>query len=85
MPLTGNVTGELVAVLITLTPPETLPVAVGAKLTASEMLWPGASVVAPDKPLTLNPGPVAVTCEMVTEPVPLFVAINGNEPAVPTV
>lgn len=84
MPLTGKVVGELVAVLTTLTLPETLPVAVGANLTASERLWPEARVATPEKPLTLNPGPAAVTCEMLTDPVPLLVTVNGNEPVVPT-
>ena len=84
MPLRGIVVGELVAVLTTFRLPETLPVAVGANLTASERLWPGARVAAPEKPLTLNPGPAAVTCEMLTEPVPLLVTVNGNELVVPT-
>ena len=84
VPLTGKVSGEFVAVLTTLTLPETLPVAVGANLITSERLWPEARVIAPEKPPMLNPGPVAVTCEMVTEPVPLLVATNGNEPVVPT-
>jgi len=58
---------------------------VGANLTASETLWPGARVVAPEKPLTLNPEPAAVTCEMVTEPVPVLVTVNGIEAVVPII
>lgn len=61
VPLTGIVAGELVAVLTTLTLPETLPAAVGANLAVSERLWPAARVAAPEKPLTLNPDPVNVT------------------------
>ena len=54
-------------------------------MTASETLWPGARVVAPEKPLTLNPEPAAVTCEMVTEPVPVLVTVNGIEAVVPII
>jgi len=79
VPLTGIVAGELVAVLTTLTLPETLPVAVGAKLAFRERLCPAASVAAPEKPLTLNPMAVIVTCEILTEPVPLLVSVNGSE------
>ena len=77
--------GELVAVLTTLMLPAKLPAAPGAKPAASERLCPGASVTAPEKPLTLKPDPVAATWEMVTEPVPVFVIANGSDPAAPTV
>ena len=61
VPLRGIVAGELVAVLTTLRLPETLPVAVGAKLALSERLWPAARVAAPENPLAPNPEPVTVT------------------------
>src|SRR5258708_33501010 len=79
VPLTGIVAVELVAVLTTLTLPETLPVAIGAKLAFRERLCPVASVAAPEKPLPLNPTAVIVTCEILTEPVPLLVSVNGSE------
>ena len=74
VPLSEIVAGELVALLVTVTLPERLPVVDGAKLTVSVTLWPAARVTAPEKPLTVNPAPVMAACEMVTPPVPLFVS-----------
>ena len=57
VPLSEIVAGEPVAVLTTVTLPETPPTAAGAKFTARDKLCAGASVAAPEKPLTLNPVP----------------------------
>lgn len=61
VPLSEIVASELVAVLATTMVPVTGPVAAGAKRVASEKLWPGVRVTAPEKPRTLNPAPVEVT------------------------
>jgi len=73
-----------VLVLATVMLPEVLPAAVGAKLAASERLWPAARVTEPEKPLTLNPAPEEVTDETVTEPVPVLVKTTACDDAVPT-
>jgi hypothetical protein len=65
--------------------PVAAPEAVGAKVTEPFMLCVGVSVSGSVKPLTLNPAPAAVTCEMTRSAVPLFLMFNicGAE-AVPT-
>ena len=73
-PLSEIVAGELVALLTTLRLPVTLLAVAGAKLTISARLWPAARVMAPVKPLTPNPAPVMVACEMLTLPAPVFVS-----------
>src|SRR5258708_33823840 len=61
VPLRGIVAGELVAVLTTLTLPETLPVAVGAKSATIARPLPSARVAAPENPLAPKPAPGTVT------------------------
>ncbi len=84
LPLSEIVAGELVALLTTLRLPVALTAVPGAKLTMSAKLWPAARVMAPVKPLTPNPPPVVVTCEMLTLPVPVFVSETDWEAEVPT-
>jgi len=84
VPLKEIVEGELVAVLTTLMLPATAPTVAGAKLAVSGRLCPAASVTPPEKPATLNPAPVAATCEMVTLPVPVFVSVNACDTELPT-
>jgi len=76
VPLREIVAGELVALLTTLTLPVTVPTAVGAKLAVSGRLWPAARVTPLEKPDTVNPEPVEVTCEMFTLPVPVLVTVT---------
>lgn len=83
-PFSDTADGELVAVLTTLTVPETLPTTAGANATTSERAWPGVRVTAPEKPLTPNPAPVQATDEIVTLAVPLFVRLIAFEELVPT-
>ena len=64
---------EFVALLAIVTLPVAVPAAVGAKLTVSFTLDPGATVVDPENPLRLKPEPLMVACETVTAPVPVFV------------
>jgi hypothetical protein len=84
VPLKEIVAGELVALLTTLILPATAPVAAGAKLALSAKLWPAARVTVPEKPVTLNPAPVAATCEMLTLPVPVFVNVKACDVELPT-
>ena len=83
-PLNATADGELVAVLATLSIPETLPLATGVNEIARESACPGARTVAPEKPLTLNPAPLLVTDETVTLPVPVFVKLTAFEALAPT-
>jgi hypothetical protein len=91
VPLKEIVTGELVAVLTTLMLPATAPTVAGTKLAVSGRLCPAASVTPPEpsvtppeKPATLNPAPIAATCEMVTLPVPVFVSVTACDTELPT-
>jgi hypothetical protein len=68
--------GELVALLATLTLPNTLPGVVGAKTTVSVAVWLGVSVVPAFTPLALNPAPEDVTPEIVTLEFPVFVRVT---------
>lgn len=79
MPLSEIAAGELVAVLTTLMLPDPAPAAVGANLTLSARLCPGARLADPENPETLNPAPVAATCEMLTLPVPVFFSVIAFE------
>jgi len=84
VPVRETVAGELVAVLVTPTAPETLPAEAGVKATRSEKLCPAARVSAPGKPLKLNPTPETVTDETVTEPVPVLVKVKACDAPAPT-
>jgi hypothetical protein len=84
VPLNEIVAGELVAVLTTLMLPATAPVAAGEKLALSGKLWPAARVTALENPVTLNPVPVAATCEILTLPVPVFVTVMACDAELPT-
>lgn len=74
LPVSEIVVGEFVALLTTLRLPVVLPAALGAKLTVRTKLWPAARVMAPVKPLTLNPAPMIAACETFTLPVPVLVS-----------
>jgi len=84
VPLSEIVAGELVALLTTLRLPVAFPALAGAKLAVSVRLWPVARVVAPEKPLTVNPAPLRATCETRTLPVPVFVSTIVCEAELPT-
>lgn len=82
VPATNTEFGELVALLIIVTVPVTLPVTVGAKTTFISAVCP-AAIVAPTKPpLIPNPVPVIPTCEMVRLEFPVFFTATprGIEP-----
>ncbi len=84
VPLSEIVAGELEALLTTLRLPVALSAEAGAKLTVSVRLWPAARVMAPGKPLTVNPAPVMAACEMLTPAVPVFVSAIVFEAELPT-
>src|ERR1700681_273825 len=76
VPVVEIVAGELVALLATVTPPVTLPVDVGAKVTFKVADCPGARTVPEDTLLALNPAPEALTLEMVTLELPEFLRVT---------
>jgi hypothetical protein len=65
VPLREIDAGEVVALLVTMTLPVTLPEAVGAKVTFKVAAFPVARMSPLATPLTLNPGPEMLTFEMV--------------------
>ena len=77
VPLKPIASSEFVAVELTVTLPEALPGAVGAKVATrvavapATMLWPAVT------PLTLNPVPAAVTLLIVMVLLPEFVSVIG--------
>lgn len=70
--------GELVALLVTLIPPDTLPATAGAKTTFSVTDWFGVKVVPALSPLALNLAPVGVTLAIVTFEFPSLVKVTLN-------
>ena len=71
--------GELVALLTTETLPVAAPVTEGSKLTVKVANCPGASDEGAGIPLAVNPLPVTLTCEMLTEVLPVFVKVTALE------
>ena len=63
-PVIGMVSGELFALLVTVTVPEALPEVVGANTTFRVALAAAFIVMGAVIPLTLNPPPVAVMLEI---------------------
>jgi hypothetical protein len=76
VPVVEIVAGELVALLATVTPPVTLPVDVGAKVTFKVADCPGARTVPEDTLLALKPAPDVLTPEIVTLELPEFVRVT---------
>jgi hypothetical protein len=71
--------GELVALLTTETLPVAAPVTEGSKLTINVAICPGVSDEGTGIPLAVNPLPVTLTCEMLTEVLPVFVKVTALE------
>jgi hypothetical protein len=78
VPVMEIVAGELVALLATVTPPVTLPVDAGAKVTFKAADCPGARTVPEDTLLVLKPAPVALTLEMLTLAEPEFFSVTPS-------
>lgn len=70
------VAGELVALLVTLILPVTLPAVVGAKATVKEVDWPAASVRGSVRSVTLKPLPVTLSRDSERLPLPLLVRVT---------
>jgi hypothetical protein len=72
VPERATVSGEFVALLITVTLPGRLPVEVGANMTLKEVDCPAARLSGSAIPLVLNPPPLALICEMETLEFPVL-------------
>ena len=64
--------------------PFTAPALDGANLTVNVTLWLPVSVAGRVKPVTENPDPVTLACEMVTVAPPVFVTVSDLLPVLPT-
>ena len=65
----------LLAVLVIRMLPETAPTLVGANCALKLVLWFAASVTGTDRPVALNPVPVALIAEIVALVFPVFVTV----------
>jgi len=72
-PLKANAVGEPGALLTILMLPVADPVAVGWNCALNVFDWPGFNEAGSVKPVALKPAPVALTCVMVSVPLPVFV------------
>ena len=70
------IVGELLALLVTVTLPDTTPAPAGANVTLKVALWPGIRICPVDRPLALNPGPATLTFETATLEFPVFVSVT---------
>src|ERR1700683_1705934 len=59
--------------------PVTAPAVVGSNVTVSVAVWPGVRIVPFVTPLALNPAPVAVSPDIVTLALPVFVSVEVCE------
>ncbi len=85
VPLRVIESGEPGALLTRVIVPATLPAALGAKTALNVAALPDAMVTGAVIPVTLNPAPAAVTEEIVTVALPLFVRLTLCELLVPVV
>jgi hypothetical protein len=70
--------GEPVALLVIVTLPLTLPVAVGLKMTLKVRLCDGVKVTGTPAPLSVYPTPLAAICEICTLELPVLVTVTGS-------
>ena len=84
MALRAMVLGEWGALLTSETPPDALPVAVGANCTLKVLDCPAVRVRGEVSPLMLKPAPVTVACGMVKSAVPELVSVIVCVLVVPT-
>jgi hypothetical protein len=73
---------EPVEVMLTL--PLAAPLPVGARSTVNEVLWPAVNVKGKDRPLRLNPTPLAVAAEIVRLDPPVLVSVSDKLVLLPT-
>jgi hypothetical protein len=83
-PLSATEVGEVGALLTIVIPPVTAPTDTGANATVIVVFCPAFTVSGSGNPLTLKPGPVAVSWVMLSAAVPVFVMINTWDKLPPT-
>lgn len=79
------VAGELDALLVTVTPPDALPAAPGAKVASRVADWPGVRINPAETPLSEKDPPAMLTFDMVTSEFPALVKVTDKELVLPTV
>lgn len=83
-PATATLAGETVALLEILTLPLTVSACLGANVTVSVAVWPGASVAAVIPPSATTSAAVTLTPETVMFELPVFFRLTGRVFALPT-
>src|SRR5271157_517796 len=73
---------ESLEVMLTL--PLAAPLVVGENSTVNDVLWPAVKVKGKDKPLKLNPAPLAVAAEIVRLDPPELVSVSDKVVLLPT-
>lgn len=76
--------GEFVALLVTVTVPDTVAADPGVKVTPRVAVCPAPIICPAATPDALNPAPVALTVPIVTVELPLFVSVTLCELLLPT-
>jgi hypothetical protein len=71
------VSGELVALLATVTLPVELPAVAGLNVAVTVAVCPGLSMSPLETPVVLNPAPAIVTFEIVIVEVPALVSVTS--------
>ena len=84
VPVNGMSSVGFDAVEVIVISPLTAPAAVGVNSTLKLALCPAASVTGVPIPLTLKPGPLAPTCEIVMLDPPVFVTVSDRVLLLPT-
>jgi hypothetical protein len=77
------VAGEFVALLVTVTLPDTPPAVVGVKTTLRVAVWPAVKVSGGVRPLELKPEPEVVIWEILTLELPVLVSVTDCELVLP--
>jgi hypothetical protein len=85
VPLKEIASGEVGALLTSVTVPVTLPAALGPKTALNVVDWPAAMFTGAVIPEVLKPAPATVTEEIVTVALPPFVSVTVCELLVPVV
>lgn len=84
IPDRGTVTFEIGELDVRSKLPLAFPLACGAKVTPNVKLCPADNVIGSVNPLSVNPLPVIVSCEMVTALPPEFLRVSDNKLLLPT-
>lgn len=76
VPVRAIIRVGLVAVLVMVIEPATAPGVVGANWAVNDVVCPAPKFNGRASPLTLNPAPLALACEIVTFVLPVFVSVT---------